>query len=174
MLRTEKDDALVDLDGHRVFLSWVGEGWPARIREALAAAQGQDEPLILAARRMSPGARELAEQAHAGWVDESGAAEIVLPDILISRSGRIEECGKRRPRGWTRASLAVVEALLDGAPAAVAAAAETTGLSIGTRTNVLGALTAEGLLESRAGRGPRSGRRIADRSRLLEALHARP
>ena len=58
-------------------------------------------------------------------------------------------------------------------PAAVAAAAETTGLSIGTRTNVLGALT-EGLLESRAGRGPRSGRRIADRSRLREARHARP
>ena len=123
--------------------------------------------LVVAARRMSPGARDLAARNGIGWVDESGAAEIALPEVIVSRSGRPDE-RPSIPRGWTPAGLTVAEALLTGTPATVAACVRATGLSSGTCTQVLALLAKAGLLDAPVGRGPRSGRRVADRGRLLE------
>jgi hypothetical protein len=59
---------------------------------------------------MSPGARESLSAAGVGWVDETGAAEIAVSGIVVSRSGHA--AAPRRLAGWTRGALAVAEAIL--------------------------------------------------------------
>lgn len=107
------DDDLVrvDVDGGCFTAGWIGEGWLRDARAALAEAGRPPE--VLVARRMSPGARSAAADAHVGWIDESGAAEIALPGLLISRTGRKDPKVNRPPR-WTPSVIGTAEALILG------------------------------------------------------------
>ena len=120
------------------------------------------------ARRLSPGAREALSEAGIGWVDETGAAEIAVGSIIVSRTGRAPEPAEKRKR-WTAAVTAVAEALLCGTRPTVAATASATRLSAGSCTQALRFLTDLGLLEARARRGRFSARQVSDPDRLLEA-----
>lgn len=162
------DDELisVDVDGGSFTARWIGEGWLRDVRAALADAGRKPE--VLVARRMSPGARSAADDAHVGWIDESGAAEIVLPGLVISRSGR-RDPKVGRPARWTPSVIGTAEALILGARPTVAEVAQRTGLSTGSATNALAALTTLGFLQSDAARGRSSAREIPDRGRLLDA-----
>src|SRR5680860_513514 len=74
------DDGLISVDvGAGCFTArWIGEGW---LRDAIAALTGAGmKPEVLVARRVSPGARSAAADARVGWIDESGAAEVALPN----------------------------------------------------------------------------------------------
>jgi hypothetical protein len=53
---------------------------------------------VLVARRMSPGARSAAVGAGAGWVDETGAAEIVasLSELKFLRADAARGRGSAR------------------------------------------------------------------------------
>jgi hypothetical protein len=146
--------------------AWIGQGWLRDARSALAAEAEQAE--VLVARRMSPGARAAAAEAGVGWVDEAGAAEIALPGLLVSRSGRADSKPRRRAR-WTPSVIGTAEAVLTGVRATVAEVERVTGLSTGSATTALAVLTDFGLLRSDAARGPHSGRQIADAARLLDA-----
>src|SRR5690606_578014 len=123
-------------------------------------------PLIVVGRRISRGAREAFSQAGIGWADETGAAEIVFDQLIISKSGRPNETPEK-PAKWTPAVLSVAEALLSGTTATVHATAAATGLSLTACTNALQTLTEFQLLTRSARRGPRSARHLADRLRLL-------
>lgn len=162
-------DDLVAINGQPLRIKWIGEGWLADVRRALE--HDPQPPDIVAARRMSPGAREALAEASISWVDESGAAEISLGSIVVSKSGRAKRT-KERIRNWTPSVLGIAEALLCGVKATVASTEEATGLSTGSCTNALRFLTEEGLLVSEAKRGPRSARKIADHDRFLEAYAA--
>ncbi|MCG8554031.1 MAG: hypothetical protein MJD61_01900 [Proteobacteria bacterium] len=120
------------------------------------------------ARRLSPGAREALSEAGIGWVDETGAAEIAVGSIIVSRTGRPPEPAAK-PARWTAAVLAVAEAILCGTKPTVAATASATGLSAGSCTQALRFLTDLGLLEAPARRGRFSGRQVTDPDGLLEA-----
>ncbi|MGQ0617623.1 MAG: hypothetical protein ACT4PW_11645 [Acidimicrobiia bacterium] len=158
--------ARVDIGAGRFTAGWIGEGW---LRDALdALASDGRRPEVLVARRMSPGARSAAADARVGWVDESGAAEIALPGLLISRTGRKDPKIVRPPR-WTPSVIGTAEALILGTRPTVAEVERSTGLSTGSATNALATLTTLGLLQSDAARGRGSAREVTDRSRLLSS-----
>ncbi len=125
-------------------------------------------PDVAVARRMSPGAREALSVAGVGWVDETGAAEIVLESLIVSKSGHQIKKPKKPPR-WTPAVLAVAEALLCGGRPTVSAMQEVTRLSAGSVKNALRTLMELNLLSAEAHRGRNSARRIDDQDRLLDA-----
>lgn len=155
----------VTIADRAVQLLWVGEGALRDIREVLALESGQ--PDIVAARHLSPAAREKLSDAGMGWVDESGAAEIALPTLVVSRSGQAPK--PARLRQWTPAVVAVAEALLCGTSATVAATEAATGLSAGSCTTALRFLTEHEWLAARASRGRNAARRLVDADGLLSA-----
>lgn len=166
-LEVVRDDAIsIDIGGGRFIAEWIGEGWLRDAQAVLGAAGGK--PDVLVARRMSPGARSAAAHAGVGWLDETGAAEIVLPGLVISRSGRQVRNVPRPPR-WTASVIGTAEALLLGTRPTVADVQLATGLSAGAATKALAALAGLGLLRSEAARGRLSAREIVDRDRLLAA-----
>jgi hypothetical protein len=145
---------------------WIGEGWLGDIRRALA--QRPAELDVVVARRMSPGARTAATESGLGWVDESGAAEITLPGLVVSRSGRRGRKVAAPPR-WTPSVIGTAEALLLGTRPTVAEVERVTGLSAGAATKALSTLTTLGLLRAQAARGRGSAREVSDRKALLQA-----
>ena len=151
--------------GRRVRVGWAGEGWTADVRGFLESDSGVD---VVAARRLSPGARSALDGAGIGWVDELGNAEISIGSLVVSRTGRPEVTPVRPPR-WTPGFVSVAEAILCGTEATVSATVAATALSTGTCTNALRTLTDLALLETDIRRGRGSGRRVIDSDALLAA-----
>lgn len=147
---------------------WVGEGGLRHIRPVLAMSP---EPHLAVARVMSQGARDALAKAGIGWADETGAAEIALGTIIVSRTGQRLPPPDRTAR-WTPAAVAVAETLLCGTTPTVAATHMATGLSMGSCINALKALAELGLLTSARVRGPGSARRVVDHDALLDAYAA--
>jgi hypothetical protein len=158
-------DGVVIVNGVPVRIEWAGEGHLGDARRVLARETLL--PDVVAARALSPGARAELSQAGVGWVDETGAAEIALGTIIVSRSGRPVK--RAAPRRWTRSALAVAEAALCGVKPTASAMRDATGLSMGSCVNALRVLTELQLLETLADRGRSSGRRVADLDQLLRA-----
>ena len=171
ILRGREDGRVVDLElnGQPITVKWLGEGGLRQARELLAG--GKKRPDVAVARHMSPGARKALSAAGIGWVDETGAAEITLESLIVSRSGHPIK-PPQKPLRWSPSVLAVAEALLCGGRATVGTMQETTGLSAGSATNALRTLTDLGLIGAKARRGRNSARRIPDHDRLLDAYAA--
>lgn len=151
------------INGTPVRVEWVGEGWPADVESALVR-----RPDVAVGRRISPGAREALASAGIGWVDETGAAEIALGPIIVSRTGhRVPR--PEKPPHWTPSVLAVAEALLCGTKPTVAATAAATQLSTGSCANALRVLTNLGMLSAAVARGRHSAREVTDPDGLLSA-----
>jgi len=160
-----RPDLLVN--GTPVDVTWIGDGRLADARRFISETRSRSA-VIAAARTLSPGSRSALSDAGISWVDETGAAEIVVGPLIIARTGR----GLPKPtrsKKWTPSVLAIAEALLCGVPATVSAIQKATGLSSGSCTNALRTLTDLGLLLAGSGRGPASGRHIGDRSDFLAA-----
>jgi len=159
--------------GRLLKVEWVGHAWLSAVEEILARS---DRPDIVVGHRVSPASRQALSEAGIGWVETTGAAEIDTDFLVVSRTGGIRST-RKAASAWTPAVLGVAEAVLAGVEPTVSATHEATGLSVGACTKALRALTDMQLLEADATRGPRSGRRIADRDALLdayvEAAHAR-
>ncbi len=156
----------VMIGGHSLDVKWVGEGSLGAVVSLLRAAERR--PDVVAARELSPGAKNALSEAGVAWVDETGAAEIAIGTIVVSRSGTRAPRDARMKR-WTPAVLGVAEALLCGVDATGAAVKQATGLSSGSCTNALRFLAGLGLLESNAARGRDSARRVRDVDSLLDA-----
>lgn len=159
----------LDVNGLRLRVAWLGEGGLRQARELVSSSKPR--PDVAAARRMSPGAREALSAAGIGWVDETGAAEIVSGQLIISRSGRQVDVVPKQSR-WTPSVLAVAEALLCGKRATVDSMREATGLSAGGAANALRTLVEFDLLEASASRGRNAARRVRDTDRLLAGYAA--
>ncbi len=160
----EAHDADLVVNGQSIEVKWIGEGNLANIRRALEERRGRN--VVLVGRQMSPGARAALSQAGVSWADETGAAEIAIGAILVSRTG----VAPKRAQGikrWTPAVLAVAEALLCGIEGTQAAMQAATGLSAGSCANALRFLQDRELVTASAKRGPTSARRVADRRGLL-------
>jgi len=93
-------------------VAWAGDGWPADVRAVLERL-GDTGPqeLVIAARRLSPGAIELLTRHGANWVDETGAARLVGPGVLVIRDGSGEPA-QERAFTWSASAIAAGEALL--------------------------------------------------------------
>jgi hypothetical protein len=117
---------------------------------------------------MSPGARNALSEAGLNWADESGAAEISIGPIVISRTGTPKKVDKTIKR-WSPAVISVAEALLCGTHGTQSATQAATGLSAGSCANALRFLSEQELLASKAKRGPTSARYITNPRALLTA-----
>jgi hypothetical protein len=106
-----------------------------------------------------------------GWVDESGAGQIADGTLLIRVDGD-PDIPADASTGWRPAALAVCEVLLTGSPATVAAVVARTGLSMSTAGTALKFLEHQGLLDSRAARGPAARRQVTDKTELADAYAA--
>jgi hypothetical protein len=161
-------DLLVQVAGQELRLRWLEVGWPRQIAEAL---REWPPPDVIAAPRLSPGARELARSEGVGWLDETGAAEMHSGLLVVSRTG--DRSAQPRARSaWRPATLAVCEVLLTGCPPTVSAVAGATGLAPSTAVEALQVLTRDGLLSAEVARGPRSRRSVADPDQLIDAYAA--
>ncbi len=154
------------VNGQPLTIKWVGQGHLGDIRPFLK--QRRNRPNIIVARQMSPGARKALSEAGIGWVDETGAAEIAIGSIIVSRTGTSPE-QVDRPKRWTPAVMAIAEAVLCDVKPTISDTQAATGLSTGSCTNALRFLSDQRLLEADAQRGRRSARRIADADKLLKA-----
>ncbi|WP_419914834.1 hypothetical protein [Candidatus Poriferisodalis sp.] len=159
----------VIIGGHSLDVKWAGAGSLGAVVSLLRAAERR--PDVVAARELSPGAKNALSEAGVAWVDETGAAEMAIGTIIVSRSGTRAPREARMKR-WTPAVLGVAEALLCGVDATGAAVKQATGLSSGSCTNALRFLAGLGLLESNAARGRDSARRVRDVDSLLDAYAA--
>ena len=155
--------------GQRVRAQWLSTGLPGDVRERAAM---RPRPDVAVARALSPGAKDALSRLRIGWIDETGAAELALKTIVVSRSGRPQPPAPRRTEQWTPALLAVAEALLCGVRPTVEATCEATELSGGACGNALRRLTDAGLLAARAARGRASARSIVDQRAFLAAYAA--
>jgi hypothetical protein len=166
-----KRDLIVTLDSKDLLVRWLTVGWPQQVEEAL---HDKPRPDVIAAPRMSPGARAVAKEAAVGWVDESGAADIAIRDasgttIIIDTKGKPPTPLDSRI-GWKPATLAVCEAILSGrATPTVNSVIQATGISMGSAVTALKFLEQGGHLVSDAARGPSAARRVADREEFLDA-----
>lgn len=158
----------VTVNGQAVELIWTDDAWPSEVARILAVKRPTDAPpRLLVARTLPSTSRALAEENGAGWLEESGAASIELPGLVIVRDAR--HVAPRHGR-WTPATLAIVEAVLaDGIKTTVSETTRATGLSPRTCALALSTLTDEGLLSAKAARGPKAARFVPDPGRLLEA-----
>lgn len=162
-------DVVVTVAERELRLRWLPVGWPRQVDLALARPPRPD---VLVAPLMSPGARRSARKARIGWVDESGAAEIALPNLVVSKSG-VPQNPLDANVGWRPATLAICEALLARrAVATVESAVEATGLSVGTAVTALKFLEKNGHLISSAARGRDAARRVLNHDDLLDAYAA--
>lgn len=140
-VRTGSDEAAdLVVAGQALDVKWAGEGNLGDLRRL--AARRKSRPVIVVARRLSPASRQLLSEAGIGWVDETGAAEIAVGTLVVSRTGRPQPADGLK--GWTPAVLAVAEALLCGVRATVSATEVATGLSTGSCTAALRFLANEG------------------------------
>lgn len=156
----------IDLNGEIVQVLWLGEGRFKQARELIA--NQEKHPEIVVARHISPATRELLSDAGIGWVDETGAAEIVRKSVIVSKSGHpFQILTSREQHRWPLSVLATAEALLSGVKATVNSIQEATGLSAGSSTNALRTLNKLGLLHATTRRGRNSGRKITNPDDLL-------
>ena len=166
ILRNTRDGHFVELElnGVRIQALWLGEGRLPQVREIINFPKNC--PDVAVARHMSLDARKALSDSGIGWVDETGAAEIALGSLIVSKSGRPIGTTQKSPR-WAPSVLSTAEALLSGVKATVSAVRQATGLSVGSATNALQTLSSLGLLHASACRGRNSGRQILDPDNLL-------
>jgi hypothetical protein len=120
---------------------------------------------LLVGRHLTRASRQLASNKGYGWLDETGAAEIVLDSLVVTRDGRNDRIAT--PDGWRPGVIGTAEALLIGVKPTIDEVSRATHYSYGVTTNALSTLTKLGLLDSETARGPRSGRRVVDPDLLL-------
>jgi hypothetical protein len=129
--------------GQALEIEWIGAGSLGDARRVLADRRRR--PDVVVACAAVAGRSEAPAEAGVGWVDQTGAAEIAVGSIIVSRTGRPSKPAEK-PKRWTAAVLAVAEALLCDTKATVAATTAATGLSAGSCTQALRFLTDLGLL----------------------------
>lgn len=164
----EGSDVVVLAAGQRLRIRRLTAGWPKQLREALRVPPRPD---AVVAPELSPGARRLARTEGIGWFDGTGAAEIAVGTLVVSRSGR-----RLRPTGvslgWRRSHLVVCEALITGCSPTVDAVVRATGLAMSTAGESLRFLQEQEVLSGTADRGRDSGRTVTDPEALLELYAA--
>jgi hypothetical protein len=153
---------------------WVGNGWPQDVRETLEAVEEGAWPsdLVLIARRFSPGAVELLAARGANWADESGAAQIRAPGLVVFREGSaIPE--RPRARGWSQSAREIAELLLSMAwleGFGTTELANLSGWSSPQVSQVLQSFDEQGWTSKYGpGRGRGAKRELVDPSGLLES-----
>jgi transcriptional regulator with XRE-family HTH domain len=177
-VETKDDVARVLIRGrtrsYRLRAIWAGAGWPADVDRAIRPlGEAWPPDLVVVARNLSGGSREMLDRRGASWVDGSGSAHIIGRDLLVVREAKREPGADRRAFSWSPSAVSIAEALLNrDSPSGVGTTelAILTGWSAPQISQVLAAFDAEGWTTKWGPRrGPGASREIADGARLLDA-----
>lgn len=163
---------------YRLAAVWAGEGWPSDVKRAMQETKGgSSNPLLLVAKRFSPGSIELLRQHRMNWVDLAGQAQIAVPPALLAtrefgslRSGREAPTNK-----WSPSALAIAEYLLHWRPRVIRTGdlAQELGWSEGRISQVLAQFDERGWTRRSGGRsGPSAWRTLSQLDSLLDAWSA--
>jgi hypothetical protein len=122
---------LLELAGEPQFSAeWIRRGWPAEVRAQLDRSP---DLTLLVAPEFSSGARRVLDERAINWVDETGAASLRAPGLLV----RIDRAPapkdpETQAASWSASSLLAADAVLTHRPAQITTAwiAEHTGYSI--------------------------------------------
>lgn len=153
---------------------WAGEGWPADVTRILDRYPTGSLPrdLVITARALSPGARELLNAHGANWADEQGNARIRGQGLLIVRDATPERAA-RADFSWSPSALAIAEALLAGGwheGVSTGELARVVDWSPPQVSQVLQAFDEKGwTVKYGPQRGPKARRELSDREGLLES-----
>ncbi|WP_152365894.1 hypothetical protein [Microlunatus speluncae] len=164
--RDWRPDALVSVAGQTIAVEWLRAGTLPAVTNVLNRSP-RPYVTVIVAPKMSEGARAAAAKAGVGWVEETGAAEISLPFLIVSRTAPPQLASKQVR--WRASDLGVAEALLEGVRPTVDEVTKATGMSSSTVTASLAFLAAEGQLEADAARGRKSARSLSDPGALLDS-----
>lgn len=177
-VETEDDVARVVIRGrthsYRLRALWAGAGWPADIDRAIRHV-GEEWPpdLVVVARHLSAGSRDILHRKGASWVDSHGDARIVSPDLLVVRDTPRRPGGETSSFSWSPSAVSIAEALLSReGPSGVRSTELTmlTGWSTPQISQILSAFDTEGWTTKLGPqRGPGASREIVDGARMLEA-----
>lgn len=160
----------------RLTLVWVGEGWPADVKDILSEAPDPwPRDLVVVGRHFSPGALRSLRARDANWVDERGDARIIGPSglFVLRQQGRAEPAARgaqERRFAWTPSALALGEAILSrpDEPILNSALAELTDFSAPQISRTLAQFDKRGWTrKSGRERGPGSHRVLEDGDGLL-------
>ncbi len=153
---------------HRIIVGWAGEGWPSDVERIVHLVPGVE---VVAAARLSDGARGWLERHGRGWADETGDADISrISGLVIFRQPSVVRQRHEASSRWTRSTLTAAEAALSGIAPTVEGIERSTGLSRHATANALSRLEEFGYLKrTRALRGPQSARRVINGDGLLDA-----
>lgn len=162
--RSRAGEVCLRLGGVTLPVRWLNQGTPKMIHEAM---RHQPRPGLVVAPRFSQAAKDELAAAKVGWVDELGAAELAVGNVIVSRTAPAAE--PVEAHRWTPATLGLAEAVLTGVPATVRALVGKTGASPSTAALALRFLTTQKLLVASAARGRNAGRTVVDREALLAA-----
>jgi hypothetical protein len=159
---------------HRLRALWAGAGWPADVDRATRHLDEEwPSDLVLVARNLSAGSREMLDRKGASWVDGSGDAHIVGGDLLVVREAKRQSGVDRRAFSWSPSAVSIAEALLNrDSPYGVGTTelATITGWSTPQVSQVLGAFDAKGWTTKWGPkRGSGASREVADGARMLDA-----
>ncbi len=159
---------------YRLRAAWAGAGWPADVARAIrGVGEEWPEDLVVVARHLSPGSRELLARRGASWVEGTGAARIVAPDLLVVRDAPRGAGAKAQAFSWSPSAVSIAEALLNrSSPTGVRTMelAALTGWSAPQISQVLGAFDAEGWTTKWGPqRGSGASRELVDGAGMLEA-----
>jgi hypothetical protein len=159
---------------YRLRALWAGAGWPADVDRAIGDLPEEwPADLVLVARNLSAGSREILNRRGASWADSSGDARILGRDLLIIREAKRQSDVEPRAFSWSPSAVSIAEALLNrDSPHGVRATelAKLTGWSTPQISQVLGAFDAEGWTTKWGPRrGPGASREVADGPRMLDA-----
>jgi transcriptional regulator with XRE-family HTH domain len=177
-IETKDDVARVLIRGrmrnYRLRALWAGAGWPADVDRAIRHLSEEWPPdLVVVARNLSTGSREMLDRRSASWVDGSGDAHIVGGDLLVVREAKHQPGIERRAFSWSPSAVSIAEALLSrDSPHGVRTTdlATITGWSTPQVSQVLGAFDAKGwTTKGGPQRGPGASREVVDGAGMLDA-----
>lgn len=161
-------------------LIWAGDGFPQDVKRALGPApHPRAMPAVLTARRLSPGARALAEAHGMSWLDGTGAARVLAPPALALVTRSSPQARPDPTFHWSSSAGAVAELLLtfqtrglldQGQVPPLASLTANLPYSRAQISNVLNGFDKEGWTEKTgATRGPSARRELRDPGELLSA-----
>jgi hypothetical protein len=164
---------------YRVKARWVGEGWPADVRAAIASIPDRwPRDQLVVADQLSPGALELLQERDANWADGTGRTRILVPPGLavVREPARRRAAPEAPPKfRWSPSAVAIVETLLHDPEVRLRTRelSARTEWSVPQVSKVLRALDSQGwTIRHGPKRGWQVQREIKDRGALLDAWAA--
>jgi hypothetical protein len=169
----DRDSYVVSVAGSRFRARWIRRGWPA---EVAALLERSPDLALLVAPALSSGARRLLDERAVNWIDETGAANLRAPGLLVRLDrAPAPKDPESRAASWSASSTLAAEAVLARRPAQITTAwiSDHAGCSVPQSGKVLSGWDREGwTVKAGPARGRGAHRVLAEPEAMLRSWTA--